>query len=327
MRIFTRNSTAAGVLLSASMATSCFTADLDPDIGGAFACEADDDCPDGGACINQRCEVEPAPVVAILSPEPQQVFAHSSDGSTTSVRFIVSASNLSLVDPATTTEHVFGEGHVRVTLDGKELTTITSGAISGGIEQTISVDNTPGGHRIQAMVLRNDRRPYDHAKGRVNRLFWLDDGAPHVAITTPWPNTEFPLDSTGPVQVEIEALNFTVVEPSNVPKMELQGHAHVHYDVALRGCFETTPVGCDAGYRQLIGARSDACSTSSQGSCAVLIDGFPSSGETQTRLSVTLRHSDHDPYYHPFLGAELDEDQQALVLDEIMISRVRNPSL
>jgi hypothetical protein len=339
MRRLTQCTTwAASVSCVAALATGCFTAELDPDRGGVFACESETDCPQGHTCINTVCENEDAPVVSILSPEPLFPFPHT-DNPSLPVAFNVSASNLRLVDPSTASEHVFGEGHIQIELDGKVISTLTSGPISGGIPDTLDVENTPGGHRLSAIILRNDGRPYDHERARENLLFWIDDGNPQVAITVPWPGTSFPLDSTGPVFIAIEALNFTLNDPSNRPKEPLSGHAHAHYDVMLRGCFEPVTLGCDDGYRQFIGARTDLCGTTSgQGSCTELRDGLPSSGEVETRLSVTLRHHDHDPYYHPFTIDEGDtdgdgetegdtgmDDDPVLVVDEIMINRVRSP--
>lgn len=337
----------AGAALVTVLVTGCFTADLDPERPSVFACETQDDCPEAQSCINQVCEAAAPPVVTILAPEPQDVFPQGQPDTSTMELFVnVSAANLTLVDPSTTPDHVFGQGHIRVTLDGEEIMLLTSGAISGGMSQTIEVENTAGGHRLSAAVLRNDRRPYDHDGSRVNRLFWLDDGDPHVAITIPWPGTEFPLESTGPVLVAIETLNFTLAEPANQPVVPLSGHAHIHYDASLRGCFDLSMRACDEGYQQLIGARTDACSdiTSPQGSCSTIPQGLPSSGEKSTTLTVTLRRHDHDPYFHPFVespeetdtdgdtdtggdtdGGDMDEPP-SLVLDEIMISRVREPA-
>jgi hypothetical protein len=339
MRRLTRCTTwAARVSAVAALATGCFTAELDPDRGGVFACDSDTDCPQGHACINAVCENEAAPVVSILAPEPLFPFPHDDPNAPTiSVRFSVSASNLALVDPSSKADHVFGEGHVRVELDGEELMTIIDGDISAGIEQMIAVTNTPGGHRMAAIILRNDGRPYEHEKGRENLLFWIDDGTPLVAITQPWPDTDFPLESTGPVLVAIETLNFDLSDPSNRPKEAQKGHAHVHYDADLAGCFEPVTLGCDQGYRQFIGGRTDACTmTSGAGSCTELRDGLPNSQEANVALSVSLRHHDHDPYYDPFTIDEGDtdgdtegdtgmDDNPALVVDEIMINRVRSP--
>jgi hypothetical protein len=337
-----RTSTTICASLLGFTSAACFTAELDPNRNGVFVCSTDDECPKEGACINARCEMEPAPTVTIRLPEPQQQFGEAARGNAAQIpiELSMSISNLVLRDPSANAEHVFGEGHIVITLDGKRVATVPSEDVPAFVD----VANTPGAHRLRAAIVRNDGIPYDHARGSANRLFWFDDGDPHVAIVSPWPNTVFPLEATGPVIIEIETLNFTITSREGGEAM-LEGHAHAHYDPVdmLRDCFEPNPLGlgCNDGYIGLINGRTEAPCSSNSSACGEIEDGFPAADQGSVSLWVTLRHANHQPYYHPFgsdddAGGETDTDADTdtegetgeggegrprTVVDEILISR------
>jgi hypothetical protein len=307
----------AGVLCS--LAAACFTTNLDPNRPGVFACEGADDCPGDQRCINRVCEIEDAPTVELARPEHLSSFAPAEN-----IAFDIELAikGLTLVDPDETDEHVFGEGHIRLVLDGEPLPHVTNESDLAFVRE---IRGDPGPHRISATIHRNDGIAYDHAEAQSNRLLWVDDGEPHVAITVPWPLDAFPIEATDPFLVAIETINFDLRDPVTVDQLEGFGHAHIVYEVAgLASCREIATNGCDGdGYLGLIGARGDVCPTSDEGSCARTGFGIASSMDgARERLAVTLRFDDHTPYLPP----RDPEPPGDLVFDEIQILRVRAPS-
>ncbi len=231
-----------------ALATGCFTADLDPAKEGAFACFEPDgsDCPEGRMCINGRCESE-GPSVEITNPEDEQLF-DIMDAPIDAPRMIgvrVSG-NLELAPPSD--EHVSGEGHVAILVDGVERTTIEMGGLSGGITVMIEVPNRAGPHRVAAVARRNDGVDYDNPEARFTRLFWIDDGTPQVALKSPWPNTVFGLD-TQVMSYSVTSLRVQLVPP--MPESPIdpdRGHVHIYYDESFPGCL-MDPM-CDPGHRR-----------------------------------------------------------------------------
>jgi len=261
----------------------CFTADLDPEQTGAFACEAATDCPEGRQCVNERCEAEVL-AVEVRNPEDEQRFdiAGATEGELRPIPVTI-AGTLELVDPATNDEHVYGEGHIVVIVDGTEAMTITDGPFTAGIGIEVQVANEAGPHRVAIVARRNDGIPYDNPQATFTRLFWIDDGTPLVAVKAPWPNASFGLESET-VQVQISAINYTFAPPqpegTNIPGT---GHAHIYYDASFPACLDD-PL-CDANYLSVAQViKVDVPTT------------IPTSAEKASNLSAVLRNIDHSVF-------------------------------
>jgi hypothetical protein len=263
--------------------TGCFTADLDPSKEGAFACMEPDgsDCPEGRMCINGRCESE-GPSVEITSPEDEEPFAIELAPPDVPREFGVRVlGNLELVPPSD--EHVSGEGHVAILVDGIETTTLESGGLSGGITVTIEVPNRAGPHRVAAVARRNDGVDYDNPEARFTRLFWIDDGTPQVALKSPWPQSVFGLD-TQVMPYSVTSLRIELAPPMpTAPIDPARGHIHIYYDESFPGCL-SDPM-CDPNYIA-IGDRPGE----------ELMATIPSSAETTATLTAVLRNIDHTLY-------------------------------
>lgn len=301
MRIYLSTLFAAVGLVQAG----CFTATLDPELEGAFACAPQaEDCPEGLACDGQFC-VRPdnIPLLQILSPEREERFDFAdfpSDGKIT-VRL---QGNLNLV--AEGQDNANGTGYVEVNVDG-ETTKLTSGPLSGGISVEATIDLEAGGHRISAQAFHPDGTPFGNEGALATSLFWLDDGNPHVAIVKPWPGEALPL-RTPEIETEIVTLNFRLSAPEN-PREGL-GHAHIHYDQVFPAC--TNDADCDAGYLLIIAPpMGTVVNRFSDGA------SFPDSPAGMSTVTAVLRNNDHTPYRHPF-----GDEQGEFITDTIMIARV-----
>ena len=297
----------------------CFATDLDPTIEGAFACAEDTDCPAGQACDGSRCiNPDSLPELMVLNPEPGQVFGFDSFNSMVSINV---RGNLDLVEPSD--EIIPGAGYVELIVDGA-VTRITDGDLSAGIVTMVEVGRVAGGHRISAVAFRPDGERYANPEAVANTLFWLDDGRPHIAMTSPWPGTEFPLEATS-TEMQIATLNFTLRAPE-IDVMEGIGHAHFHYDDSFPMCAADT-MGCDAGYIAVATPPPGPTSTMAGG------EGLLPEEMTARTVALTaiLRNDNHCPYFHPFVPLADDADPNdcpepgdggELVLDTIEISRV-----
>ncbi len=267
------------VLLSAPLILGgCFTAELDPAQGGAFACSDDPggDCPEGMSCINRRCEINEPPSLEIRSPEAlNQTLFDPGKGATVRQNVTIGGVDLELEPPGS--EHVFGHGHIDVFVDGKLATSVTSGGLSGGIDLTVDVPNIAGAHRVALVAVRNDNIRYDNEDAAASRLFWLDDGLPHVGIQKPWDGASFGLGDEE-IALQIAVINFKLEQPSFGKNEDRFGHVHLHYDISP-SCF--TDAMCDANY---IGVAVDS---------SPLMGTIPETGEKQANIIAVLRHRDH----------------------------------
>ncbi|MCX4244833.1 hypothetical protein [Paraliomyxa miuraensis] len=276
----------------------CYTAELDPELTGLFACDEDDDeastpCPSGQTCVNHRCEnADALPSLTVLAPEDEEslvenvsdVLMGMPQGPAIDVILSFQGS-LELSSPGE--DHEFGEGHVVVYVDGDERLVIDSGDIGATMAVEVQVPPVAGAHRFVLQAVRNDGLPYDNPEATATRLFWLESPVtrrPFVAVKSPWPGTTFgPEDQT--IEVELATLNFDLVDPSNT-KVEGQGHAHIHYDEGFPMCLQNP--ACDGGYIGIIGQSRTTEVT------------LPPSGAQAAELTAVLRHIDHSAYGLPF---------------------------
>lgn len=293
-------------VLALVLIAGCFTADLDPDKSGVFACNADADCPDGRTCINARCETD-APAVEIRNPEDEQRFDIAGAGVGEMREVAVSiAGTLELVDPATNDAHVSGEGHIVLFVDGAETMTITSGPFSAGISIGVQVANVAGPHRVAIVARRNDGLDYDNPEATFTRLFWVDDGTPLVGIKAPWPNAGFGLDPQS-IDVRVTTINFSFEAPSPLGMNEPdRGHAHIYYDALFPACLSDAV--CDAGYLSIAQMRDAPVPTQ-----------LPESAETETTLTAVLRNIDHSLFL--FDPDDTGPMEPVPVVDQIRIVR------
>jgi hypothetical protein len=191
------------------------------------------------------------------------------------------AGSLELVQP--TDEHVSGEGHIAVFVDGVEATTITSGTFSAGLTVMIDVVNRPGPHRVAIVARRNDGIDYDNPEARFTRLFWVDDGTPQVAVKSPWENTVFGLD-TQVITYSVTSLRVELVPPMAEGMIDpARGHVHIYYDEQFPGCLMDPQ--CDPNYIAIGEARG-----------VELEATIANSAETEATLTAVLRNVDHSLY-------------------------------
>ncbi|MEM7153443.1 MAG: hypothetical protein AAF799_11415 [Myxococcota bacterium] len=316
--------TAASTALASLFLTGCFTTELDPDLGGVFACtvtEGEDDCPAGLSCVNERCEaIEDLPSLAIPNPEDEEPLSTpavdfvDNGGETIDITMTVQG-QLNLVDSSSGADHVFGEGHIVVFVDGVENQIIDSGGVSAPQAITVQVDSTPGPHRLSVQARRNDGIDYDNEGSLATRLFWLESDSsvsprPFVAIKTPWPGTTYGLDATA-TEVTIATLNFDQVVPGDTA-IEGSGHSHIYYEDEFPACVDDAL--CDGGYITVFPAFDDI---------TVASEGLlPSSSEGTATLTAVLRNINHGLYAIPF-GCErgVDDDCEP-VLETITLNRV-----
>jgi hypothetical protein len=297
------------------LSMGCFTAELDPDRSGAFTCTEDADCPEALACLNALCErSEVLPLLEIRLPEVIQQSFPDAAGSPVhdGVLDIIVAGNFNLVAQSESDEHESGSGHIAVFLDQDEIAVIEAGALSGGIAISPPFDPVPGPHRLAVQARRNDGLDYDNESAMTTRLFFVDDGEPHVAISSPWPGTEFGLEAEQ-IDVEVAAINFDIAPPGgDLEQQNRRGHVHIYYDADFPECAEDSL--CDNGYFIV----SDA--NPSDGRLATGRGTIPDSAAGVARITAVLRHINHLPYRHPFNEPE-NPSTPGVIFNEVEISR------
>lgn len=278
------------LICAAASLVGCSIEEIDPLLSGVFPCEASDDCPSSQACMLQKCRIEPAPEVLVLAPEAEAAIPIQGMGDV-SVVITIGGANLDLVDPGSDLDADFGKGTVVVLVDDEEVAVLSSGEIATGVTFEVMVPPVPGAHRIRAVGRTSDGFIYDNDEAEGRRLFWLDDGLPHVGMVDPFPGDVFPLEATG-FDVTVAAINFAfdVPTPGATPGNEAKGHAHVHYDEVFPACtFE--PI-CDNGYAGVLAPDGPATSVTSQ----VML---PASAAGPATLTSVLRKVNHLKYLYP----------------------------
>jgi hypothetical protein len=268
---------------------ACFTADLDPDLTGVFACSETEPCPGELLCVNARCEQGPAPRVEIRNPEEEEakplVDPEEVDGDERTVTLSLGGT-LDLVDPDENSDNVFGEGHLEVFVDDRSVGTIASGALSGGVTFAVTVPNEIGPVRISVHALRNDGSRYDNPEAIARRLFWIDDGStPLVGITEPWPGASFSLDAQViPVEAKVLHFNLQPANPQASPQVAT-GHVHIYYDVMLDSCLDDSV--CDGSYITTVVGTFASQAT------------LPDSAAGAAKVSAVLRNINHQLFNFP----------------------------
>jgi hypothetical protein len=157
-------------------------------------CVVQEDCPASLSCLQQVCESITLPHVQVRNPEDGLIYPWNNDGMGHTQIVDIRASDLVLRPLAESSERVLGEGHLVVFVDEVEVATIDSGDLSEGVQVEITIDDTPGVHRLRVQARLNDGTDYDNREGSVRNLMWVDDGRPHVALRLPWPGDAFSHD-------------------------------------------------------------------------------------------------------------------------------------
>ncbi|MBV1861415.1 MAG: hypothetical protein KUG77_23550 [Nannocystaceae bacterium] len=297
-------------LLSAAVSLTlggCYAAELDETVDALFACEvsgladeADVDCPGSLRCNGRVC-VERLPTVSVLSPESLQVLPLDEE-----VVVALQVSGLTF----SSDEDDAGGGFIRVTLDDESID-ILAGDLTGTlVVENLTVPTGAGAHRIRAQAMRVDGTPFDNDGASSAQVFWRNDGNPHVAITSPWPGSEFELQPDGLIDVEVAMLNFSYGQPDTA-LAEGTGHVHVYYDDEFPECAQD--IICDAGYIGVVSAAPEQAALR----LTTLSEGIllPESPAAETTLTAVLRQNDHSPFTN--VQGELE-----LVIDTVPISRI-----
>ncbi|MBC8069142.1 MAG: hypothetical protein IAG13_12480 [Deltaproteobacteria bacterium] len=292
-------------LCSLSLALgACFTADLEPDLPGVFACSEAEPCPGQLLCVNARCEEGPAPLVEIRNPEEEEAKPFDDpaevDGDSRTIT-ITFGGTLDLVDPTENPDNVFGEGHLEVFVDDRSVGIIEAGALSGGVTFDVEVPNVIGPVRVSVHALRNDGTRYDNPEAVARRLFWIDDGTtPLVGITNPWPGASFSLDAqVVPIEAKVLHFNLQPANPQASPQVTT-GHVHIYYDVMLDSCLADSV--CDDSYITTVVGNFASQAT------------IPDSAAGAAKVSAVLRNINHQLFNFP-------EGTQGRIDDEIAIVR------
>lgn len=265
-----------------ALAGGCFSAELDPRLGDVFACEdgVDDECPDGMRCVDARCRIEEdIPIVEVVGPDngaaiDDVVLPLELDG------------NIILVPEGG--EHVFGEGHLEIELDGQQIARLEAGSLARSFDIPPEGGVEPGPHRIAVHLVRNDGVPYTHDGASATRLVFAADDQRRVAIVKPWPDSEIPADATS-IEVTVATLNFT----PGAPESGGDGHIHIFSDENPPECAPTNSCTRDpAVYSALFGGDPEQPNVAS-GSVTLPIGA---GGEiTISTMLVTDLHNALDP--------------------------------
>lgn len=288
------------LVLTAAFAcmSACLTNVPDPELGGVYACEIDDDCPGTQSCLQKTCETVALPDLHINNPEVEEVYAFGGGGTPHSEILSVSATNLVLRSRSASNEAVPGEGHLVVFVDEVQVGTIEMGDLSGGVQMEIAIPDVPGVHRIRVQARLNDGTDYDNDQAAARTLVWVDDGRQHIAISEPWLNETFTLESQL-INAEVVGLNGIEIGP---PMSELF-HVHIFYDQPFPACLED-PL-CVAGYNGVVPNDMDDFGP-------VLL---PESGAGTKTLTAVVMNPDHTLY---------TDDMDEPVFSSIEIIRTNN---
>jgi hypothetical protein len=291
------------VLTASPAAGGCYTAQLDPDLAGVFACgdpDEEEPCPAALSCVNDRCEdADEVPTLAVLSPEDEESLVRDDVidvmvgmqpvPGLVELEMRVQGS-LELVSIGAGADHAFGQGHVKVFVDGMEQRTIDSGSIDASTPVMVQVPLVSGPHRLHLQAYRNDGEPYDNPEATATRLFWFENEfsrRPFLAIKSPWPGSVFDVDDRELEVVLAVTPPLQLVEPGGT-NIENRGHAHVYYETPMPYPECVLNGGCDGGYIGVVG-----------GAGSQVID-LPEDEEGSGRLTAVLRNVDHSAYGLPF---------------------------
>lgn len=266
---------------------ACSATELDETLDGVFPCATSEDCPPESACVAGTCFHQSAPRIEIVSPEEELVIGHPGAAATMMVPISLRAEGLELARAQPGADAAFGVGYLEISVDDVPVAIVESGGSSPTVALTVEIEPEPGGHVLKAAAFFPDGTPYDNADAVARRLFWIDDGRPHVAMKEPWSQARF---GTGAEQVPVEVatLNFNIAPPEPTTTHPGLGHVHFYWDVDLPACaFET---GCDGSFIGIAAPEEGAVR-----SLSALVS-LPPAPAGSGRLSAVLRRLDHTPY-------------------------------
>lgn len=287
------------VAIAAAFSAGCFSAELDPELSGVFACETNDDCFQGRQCIADVCTTAPRPELMILSPESlERVGAPGSGTIELTISLLdQAAAPLALVVPGTPA--VPGEGYIELFVDGELVETIFEGDSGSTLRVRTQLAATAGGHRIRARAVLGNGEPYPAAD--VRRVVWVEEEGstvPRVTIVSPWPGEEFSTMSQE-LEVVVATRNFSLVPTQNAEETgSPHGHAHVYYDAPFPAC--ALDDECADSYIALLtpAEKTVLMSTTFR---------LPPGSEDTAEVTVTLNNDDHSLFSTADAGVVFDE--------------------
>ena len=99
----------------------------------------------------------------------------------------------------------------------------------------------------------HDGTTYDNGSARSDRVLWIDDGAPHVGIRSPWPGTTYDTEAQD-IPVDIVGLNIELGPPGGSDPDVY--HAKILYalEVPLDECLADE---CGLDYRGIVPSAAD----------------------------------------------------------------------
>lgn len=262
--------------------SSCLTNVPDPELGGVYACEVQEDCPGSLSCLQKVCEAIELPHIEVLNPEEGKPYAFGMGAAPHQEFLSISATNFRLRPRAESSEAVPGEGHLVVFIDQEEVAVVDSGDLSGGVQMPIEIPDVPGVHRITVQARLNDGTNYDNETATARRIIWVNDGNKHVALSLPWPGDSFPLDEQ---LINAEVALFDPTKTISIgPPMTGKQHVHVFYDEQFPDCIED-PM-CFVSYEGIVPSDDNDFGP-------VLL---PSAGAGPVKLTAVIMISDHTLY-------------------------------
>lgn len=298
----------------------CYGGQFDGSAADVFACSTNEDCPSSQICLLDVCVTDDAPELTVLGPEPLQGFA--TDATSFSLT-LANGNNESFVlgEPG----DAAADGHVRVWVDGEEITPIVSGDLAASVRvDGISIpEPTIGAHRIRALVFDTAGKPLPNPSTVGDRLFFVNDpdASPMIALRKPFPRwDDVPLVVTDRLvageefQIEVAAHNIEWHNPvDDVDQTPGQGHSHIF----LLDDFPDCLPGCNYSYMASLkpAASSSEDDRIIDGPAAMLLPTEPGA----RTLSAGLQHNNHFPY-----GSTTDKEDDwdpntELVYDQIPV--------
>jgi hypothetical protein len=269
------------LLLSVLAVSGCLTNTPDPELGGIYACVAQDDCPGTLSCLQKVCEEIVLPHVEILNPEDGKPYT-AGTGTAHAEILNVAATDFILRPRSQSNDKVLGEGHLVVFVDEAEVGMIDSGDLSAGVQMPIEIPDEPGVHRVRVQARFNDGTNYDNEDAVARTLVWVNNGKTHVALRIPWPGDTFPVE-VHPINAEV-----AVFDPSNTvsigPPMTGVQHVHVFYDETFPDCIDDP--SCFISYEGIV--------PSNENTFGPVI--LPSAGAGPVKLTAVMMLSDHTVY-------------------------------
>lgn len=233
--------------------SSCYTAEFQPDLSGAYACEVDQDCPVDQTCAAGICVSDDGPHLTISGPEPLTQIPVANTDALTGFQITLQGTGLTLSGGST---HMDGVGVLEVRIDGNIVEPrVESGNLGAGF--TVGPFDMSGAeagpHRIRISAHRLDGMPYPNPSSVADSVFFIDDGNPQVAIMSPPPGSIHSL--TQPIPVTIASINYAWKTKGGDDLMG-QGHTHVYSNAMYPGCLDASSTD-DCNFLYLVSISGD----------------------------------------------------------------------